>query len=298
MAPDSMVSYGRSTEFADPARTVYAAPGAATAGSRGASGVHHAGQTTKPRKRSNVMFVAARPPTASGTGFPSDAWIWYADRAQRLQWPKHRINGATAVEQTGQRRPRRTARPPAEDAETTFLSQKGGWPERSDSARGRLVAWAHRHPASRKSLHAAYGCGQQNNGHWTAEQIFVETRLLGTASVRQFWNGCECMESRLIHRFCMRNTTERMLHGGFNRRSTRPSQKLNGLSWISASRGGPSRLQGRFFRGSQWPLHSTRRHRGSTPWWQIEHRFKQGLNRRADAQSDPPCQYLDSGKRR
>ena len=131
------------------------------------------------------MFVAARPPMAYGTGFLSDTWTWYVDRAQRLQWLRRRTmqwcdccgsNRATQATADGSAACRGCG--------DNFF-QLEGWLARAQrlSANGRLIAWAHRHPASRKSLHAAYGCGQQNNGHMTVGQTFMETQLLGTACI-------------------------------------------------------------------------------------------------------------------
>ena len=195
------------------AQTAYAARGAAIADTRDASGAHRAGQAATPRTRLNVISVDAQPQTAYGTGSLLGVWTWFANCARRLQWHKRRIRCVTAADQIGQHRPRRTARPLAEDVGTTFPNWKGGSPEHNAFANARLGAWGHRHLASRRSLHAAYGCGQQNNGHLTAAQITAETQLLGTASVRQFWNGWDRTESRLTLRSCIRSKTARSLHG-------------------------------------------------------------------------------------
>lgn len=183
------------------------------------------------------------------------------------------------------------------------FSQLEGWLARAQ----RLCKRAARRlgaPASRFTEESARGLWL-----WAAEQWALDsgTDFCGNAIT---WN-CICstvLEWMRTHEikadtpFMHSEQDGTIMHGGFNRRSTRLLQRLNGLSWTSASRVGPFRLHARFSRGSQRPRqrtpHNRRRRRGSTPWWQIKDRFKQGLSRRADTQSDPPCQYHDSGKRR
>jgi hypothetical protein len=140
--------------------------------------------------------------------------------------------------------------------------------------------------------------GSTQVGSMTVEPISVETQLRGTISHQLYWSGLTRMSSGRTSPLYMQSTTAQSRHGRVSKRSTWPWIRLKEPFWILDFKVAPFRLHAQFLH-LQAPRSNAGHRRGSIPWWPtIDHHSVQGLNKRAEEQSDPPCQYLDKGERR